>query len=370
MAYRRFVSYIYEYPEGKKGENCGFVRVEIRNGICQMGFWINASGFPEESRLRVFGLVREERKLVGVPAGELHVGSTGVRGEVRFQEHGIGQSPYDMEQLGGLLLISTGGRKFATQWEDEPLQLGLFEEWKSIQETPEERKKATEETEREQEKGNGQEQYGSKSSDLGETEQGKKRQTENKQEMQQVSEKQIEQTGQECEKEETASGQPKIPLAAEIPSCAPVLCGEMSPGCPKGCEKQETRQEHCSGKAPWEKCLEHCTRFQPLSEDMITECVKITRQELHMLQKNGWRIEGSQFLNHGLNSYRHLLLGKDAEQPGVYYLGVPGIYNSNEQFVAGMFGYGRFCAANPTAEGKPASGYGYWCRKIYPPYSR
>lgn len=367
MAYRRFVSYIYEYPEGKKGENCGFVRVEIRNGICQMGFWINASGFPEESRLRVFGLVREESKLLGVPAGELNVSPAGVRGQVRFQEHGIGQSPYDMEQLGGLLLISTGGRTFATQWEDEPLQLGAFEEWKAIQETSEESRK---ETEKEQEKESGQEQYEHRSSEPEKTEQEKNRETEKRQEMQQLSEKQTEQTGQECEKEETANGHPKLSPAAEIPSCAPDSCRKMPPGCTEDSEKRETGQERESGKYPWEKCLEHCTRFQPFSEDMITECVKITRQELHMLQRNGWKIEGSQFLNHGLNNYRHLLLGKDAEQPGVYYLGIPGIYNSNEQFVAGMFGYGRFCAANPTAEGKPAGGYGYWCRKIYPPDCR
>lgn len=369
MAYRRFVSYIYEYPEGKKGENRGFVRVEIRNGVCQMGFWMDVSGLSAGCSLKVFGLVREQRKLIGVPAGELSAGSAGVRGRISFQERGIGQSPYGMEQLGGLLLISTEGRKFATQWEDEPLQLGLFEEWKALQEAADEKKNNAEDTEKEREKVSGQERDRHGDKEPAEKERERNRQTENRQEIQQLSEKKAEQSEQETQKEDTVKSQKKMPLAAEIPSGAEELCGEIPTGHPECSEKKETEQSHCSGKAPWEKVLEKCTRFQPFSEDMITECVKITRQELLMLQKNGWKIEGSQFLNHGLNSYRHLLLGKDAEQPGVYYLGVPGVYNTNEQFMAGMFGYGRFCAANPAAEGIPARGYGYWCRKIHPPYS-
>ena len=36
--YKRFVAYLYEYQNQAKGENRGFVRVEARNGTCQMGF--------------------------------------------------------------------------------------------------------------------------------------------------------------------------------------------------------------------------------------------------------------------------------------------------------------------------------------------
>ena len=148
MAYQRFVSYIYEYSGGKKGENRGFVRVETKNGICQMGFWLKIGDLPEKSRIQVFGLIREKARLLGVSAGELLSCPGGVRGQVNFPERQIGSSPYRMDQLGGLLLCTAGGRRFATQWDDEPLRLEWFEEWQQKQEAEEEQR-MTEEADRE-----------------------------------------------------------------------------------------------------------------------------------------------------------------------------------------------------------------------------
>ena len=91
MAYQRFVSYIYEYSGGKKGENRGFVRVETKNGICQMGFWLKIGDLPEKSRIQVFGLIREKARLLGVSAGELLSCPGGVRGQVNFPERQIGR---------------------------------------------------------------------------------------------------------------------------------------------------------------------------------------------------------------------------------------------------------------------------------------
>ena len=41
--YRRFVAYVYEYQKGKKGRNCGFIRVEAREQKVQAG---GASSMP------------------------------------------------------------------------------------------------------------------------------------------------------------------------------------------------------------------------------------------------------------------------------------------------------------------------------------
>ena len=34
--YRHFIAYIYEYQNGDKKKNAGFVKVNIRNGICRI----------------------------------------------------------------------------------------------------------------------------------------------------------------------------------------------------------------------------------------------------------------------------------------------------------------------------------------------
>ena len=40
--YRRFIAYLYEYPNNRKGGCCGFVRVESQNGFCRMDFQIKS----------------------------------------------------------------------------------------------------------------------------------------------------------------------------------------------------------------------------------------------------------------------------------------------------------------------------------------
>ena len=35
--YRRFIAYVYEYLNGKKSGNCGFIKVEVRDQQCQDG---------------------------------------------------------------------------------------------------------------------------------------------------------------------------------------------------------------------------------------------------------------------------------------------------------------------------------------------
>ena len=64
--YKRFVAYLYEYHEQQKGENRGFVRVEVRNGTCQMAFQIKVYSLPEGSALNVYGFVRIKNFLYGI----------------------------------------------------------------------------------------------------------------------------------------------------------------------------------------------------------------------------------------------------------------------------------------------------------------
>ena len=47
--YRRFIAYLYEYPNNRKGGCCGFVRVESQNGFCRMDFQIKSPSLPPET---------------------------------------------------------------------------------------------------------------------------------------------------------------------------------------------------------------------------------------------------------------------------------------------------------------------------------
>ena len=52
--YRRFIAYLYEYPNNRKGGCCGFVRVESQNGFCRMDFQIKSPSLPPETSVTVY----------------------------------------------------------------------------------------------------------------------------------------------------------------------------------------------------------------------------------------------------------------------------------------------------------------------------
>ena len=47
--YQRFIAYVYEYRNGKKANNCGFLKVEIQDHACTV-----------EIHLRVKGMMSKE----------------------------------------------------------------------------------------------------------------------------------------------------------------------------------------------------------------------------------------------------------------------------------------------------------------------
>ena len=59
---------------------------------------------------------------------------------------------------------------------------------------------------------------------------------------------------------------------------------------------------------------------------------------------------------HGYYNYRHLLIGKTSD--GKYVLGVPGIMNPQEKYLAVMFGFPDFKFSD-VPEQNPAGGYWY-----------
>lgn len=116
---------------------------------------------------------------------------------------------------------------------------------------------------------------------------------------------------------------------------------------------------------PWENIRRSFPPIQPFGDGLFSECVKITPQDLPALRTLGFAVGCNQFMLHGFRSHRHLLLGRYTFQGrSGYVLGVPGLYNLNEQFMASMFGFSGFCPA-PLSESYGAPGKtGYWYRLL------
>lgn len=93
------------------------------------------------------------------------------------------------------------------------------------------------------------------------------------------------------------------------------------------------------------------------------ECVKIAPQDIGKLPIGNWRLGSNSFLSHGYYQYRYLMLGilrhNNKER---YVVGIPGVYNGKEKYLANMFGFGLFVPVRPA---KVLTGsFGYWIWEV------
>ena len=57
--YRRFIAYVYDYENGKKGSNCGFIKVEVKDQQCSVEVHLHCQGLPEDIGCKVYGFTRK-----------------------------------------------------------------------------------------------------------------------------------------------------------------------------------------------------------------------------------------------------------------------------------------------------------------------
>ncbi len=116
----------------------------------------------------------------------------------------------------------------------------------------------------------------------------------------------------------------------------------------------------------WRRLQESYPHIQPFSDGQIHQCLRLAMTDLPRLQKDSWFIGSNPFLARGCQQYHHFLLGAfrdDNGRDGGWVLGIPGIYDEKERFLAGMFGFPNFKPARGTSI-RPGQ-FGYWYRFLY-----
>lgn len=91
------------------------------------------------------------------------------------------------------------------------------------------------------------------------------------------------------------------------------------------------------------KFFEHYPRIYPFEDKEIILCVKIEPRDIGAFSKDLWPYSNNSFLMHGYYCYHHLIFAKMKTVTGYQYiLGIPGIYHNKEQLMARMFGFDKF----------------------------
>lgn len=122
--YKRQVSYIYLYEEGKKKNNIGYARVEAKNGQCKYTIHITALGLNEKP-LKVYAFRRRNAGIEGILLGTVLVkNNTGDFKIITDAAH-IMDSPYGMNDMGGIVLLFSERKFFATEWDSKPITMAM-----------------------------------------------------------------------------------------------------------------------------------------------------------------------------------------------------------------------------------------------------
>lgn len=327
--YRRFVAYVYEYRKGKKEENCGFVKVESWGERCTMELHLQCQGILAGTECKSYAFVREGRKMRGILLGSCKTDANGVAHIMETSPGKIGGQPVSLEELGGMVFITELGAFFGTEWDDIEILPELFEEF-SEEESKEESKeeKFKEEKEVLKEKTNGKTAKGVREeTEEGAAEQGK-RETE-------VSEREKGTLHKENDAE-TKNSEQKEPSTDE--------------------ENVTATEVHQKRPMPGEPCT-------PFEDGEFLDCRKIKPGDLPCFSGKNCPLRQNRFLLYGYYNFGHLLLC--TKENGQQILGVPGVYDQQERFMANMFGFPFFRKSREIQV--PGRQGGYWYRLINSP---
>lgn len=95
-------------------------------------------------------------------------------------------------------------------------------------------------------------------------------------------------------------------------------------------------------------------------DDYFYDCMEVTPNQLQQII--GTNVSENSFLMHGYYTFRHILIAKVQSDPNVLFVGVPGIYNNRERFMASMFNFNNFKRSHRSDCRNPH--FGYWYQEM------
>lgn len=368
--YERFLSYLFTYEQDQKGDNCGFARVEHRQGTIRIQ--ISVHGMAPVAMLLVYGFYRDGQNCVCVPLGRMMV--NGGAGQFQY----IGNEPFvqgskvRFDALSGLLLCNPQeeGKACATVWDDEPFGLSMFRNQEEEAAEPEQEK-----TEDSGEQTGAEPRSSAGGRDRKDAETQKPadsgtRQADGRPGPDQLADSEA-QSG-EIRTEEKLETEDHVPELSEETILHAEAC-EGESGNTEGTETvgeteavkeaKHTEGTEAAGGADeadeaellWSRLCRRFRRIETLPGDPIV-CLQAMPADIGRLPRANWMLGNNGFLMYSYVRYRYVVFARLNRQE--YELWVPGVYGRNEELLAELFGFLRFRSMKSSS---PAPGdFGYW----------
>lgn len=125
--YQRMVSYLYEYKQGVKGVNVGYVRIEQRGAGCRISLQMRSRNLGQLSDVAVFRQRRDGIRYYTI--GKLTEKNGDYRCRIQTESENLMGSGINLSNVDGIVLYQNNEYYIATTWKNQSVYLGENRIW-------------------------------------------------------------------------------------------------------------------------------------------------------------------------------------------------------------------------------------------------
>lgn len=114
---KRFIRYLYEYGQGRRLRNVGFVKVEQGSEDCVLHIHGKGLHLEEEQGLKLCLICTEEKECIGIWQGDVEHVNPAINYRMYYTREDT-LRPELFDRVCGMALVSGQGRIFAALWEE------------------------------------------------------------------------------------------------------------------------------------------------------------------------------------------------------------------------------------------------------------
>ena len=386
--YERMICYLYEYQDGHKGANVGYVKLEKRGEKCRVLIQMRRADLATLPQAALFQ--QEKTGVLLIPIGVMRDNNGSMKGQYEGNVDNLAGTGLSLDDVHGVLVYVEEGHYFASTWNLEQIDARQLRWWQGDQHEDAGKAEALPEGGNEtpqnmvisSDGSNGTPQNMDVSSDSSsetlqnkvvsadsssETPKNMDVSSDSSSEAPQNMDVSADSSSEAPQKEVVSSGSGSNiaqKFADHLASAQAGISRKPENASMERCSQsaEVTGQSIC-GSCPFQrkeldygkKMLLTFPVMRPFGERYPGQCVRIEPQDIGCLPMRMWSLSGNPFLMQGYFQYRHLIF---MEWEKGYVIGVPGIYSNMMQSKAENAGFREFIAICGQKNCRGA--FGYW----------
>ena len=349
---KRFVTYLYEYDRTIRGRNVGFIRNDIRNDRCLMD--IHIRGLERIKEKAPIYLIVRDGECVGIPAGEIVISQGIGNAFLELPGNHIGKTNYNSGDIQAVIVRYGNGKMLLGSYVQHPasdLLSGTFTKWEAqaIPESPEPDPNATRGQNDDSdsirpvsEVQRGQNDDSSSIRPVSEIQRGQNDDSSSIRPVSEISRGQNDDSGSIRPVSEVTRGQNDD--SSSIRPVSEVTRGQNNDSGSIRPVSEISRGQNDDFDSTRPDALSQQSTEVHAEEKLCPPTYKrIAITDIRSLPSRNWHLCSNSFLVHGFFCYHYLVLKTVNAPDGTQiYLGVPGIYASQERMMALLFGFNDF----------------------------